>query len=58
MPAALRVLGAEAGDIEFQQHRVMHQAIDGRGGRHLIAEDPIPLARRSRLLVMKTERRS
>ena len=40
---ALRVLGPEAGDIEFQQDRVMHQPIDRRGGRHLIAEDPIPV---------------
>ena len=40
---AFGVLGPEAGDIEFQQHRVMHEAIDGRGRRHLIAEDPIPL---------------
>jgi hypothetical protein len=37
------VLGPEAGDIEFQQDRVMHKAIDRRGGRHLIAEDPIPV---------------
>jgi hypothetical protein len=33
----------KARDIELQQHRVMHQAIDRRGRRHLIAKDPIPL---------------
>jgi len=39
----LGVLGPETGDIEFQQHRVMDQAIDGGGRRHLIPKDPIPL---------------
>jgi hypothetical protein len=43
LAAAFRVLGPEAGDVEFQQDRVMHQAIDRRGGRHLIAEDAIPV---------------
>ena len=43
LAAAFGVLGPEAGDIEFQQDRVMHQAIDRRGRRHLIAEDPIPV---------------
>src|SRR5712692_11781381 len=42
-PPALRLLGPEAGDIEFQQHGVMHQTIDRRGRRHLITKDPIPL---------------
>jgi hypothetical protein len=40
---ALRLLRAKAGDIEFQQHRVMHQAVDRCGRRHLIAKNAIPL---------------
>src|SRR5437899_9273755 len=35
----LGLLGPKAGHIEFQQHRVMHQAIDRRGRRHLIPKD-------------------
>ena len=45
LAAAGRVLGAKARDIKFQQHRVMDQAIDRRGGGHLIAEDPIPVGK-------------
>jgi hypothetical protein len=40
---ALRMLGPETRDIEFQQHRMVHEAINRRGCRHLVPKDPIPL---------------
>ena len=41
--AALRTLGAVAGDVELEQYGVVHEAIDGRRRRHLIAKDAVPL---------------
>ena len=38
------VLGSEAGDVEFQDHGVVDQAIDGGCSGHRVLEDPVPLA--------------
>ena len=35
-----------AGDVEFQDHTVMHEPVDGRRGRHRILEDVFPTRER------------
>ncbi len=32
--------------IQLQDDAVMHEAVDGRGGRHRIFEDPLPFGER------------
>ena len=39
----LRGLHAITGQIQFQDHTVMNQSIDGRGGGHGILEDLLPV---------------
>ena len=38
-----RLLGAVAGDVPFQDFRVMHHPIHRRGSRHAVREDALPL---------------
>ena len=35
--------GSIAGDIEFQDDRVMHDGVDGRSSSHWVGEDMLPL---------------
>ena len=37
------MLGAKAGDVKLQQHRMVNEPIDRRRRRHLITKDPIPM---------------
>jgi Bifunctional DNA primase/polymerase, N-terminal len=41
---AAPAIGPEAGHIKFENHRVMDEPVDGRRSRHLVLEDPFPLA--------------
>ena len=37
-------LHTEAGNVQFDDHAVMHEAIDGRGCGHLVLEHLVPFA--------------
>ena len=46
LPFLTALLGhssAVAGDVEFQDDRVVDHPVDGRSGGHGVGEDPLPL---------------
>ena len=47
--------GSIAGDVEFQDDRVVDHPVDGRRGCHWVGEDVLPLEK-TRLEVMPMER--
>src|SRR5208283_5354874 len=42
----LRLLGTITGNIQLQDHAVVHQSIDRRRGRHRVLEDRLPTRKR------------
>ena len=58
LTALLGHSGAVAGDVEFQDDRVVDHSVDGCRRGHWVGEDVLPLGEETRLDVMPRDRRS